>query len=46
MAIASLRLVLALLSALGLSAQSAAGEELTVTTFVPPQHHSNTIMFK
>jgi len=29
----------------GLSAQSAVAEELTVATFVPPQHHTNTVMF-
>lgn len=39
-------LVLALASALGFSAQTATSEELTVATFVPPQHHSNTVMFK
>ena len=46
MAIFRLRPALALMFALGLSAQSAASEELTVATFVPPQHHSNTVMFK
>ena len=39
-------LALVLTSALGLSTQSAIGEELTVATFVPPQHHTNTVMFK
>lgn len=28
------------------SAQSVASEELSVATFVPPQHHTNTVMFK
>lgn len=31
---------------LGLSAQTASSEELSVATFVPPQHHTNTLMFK
>lgn len=31
---------------LSLSAKTASSEELTVATFVPPQHHTNTIMFK
>ena len=31
--------------AMGLFAQSAAGEELSVATFLPPQHHTNTGMF-
>ncbi|MDE0533173.1 MAG: hypothetical protein OXI01_17230 [Albidovulum sp.] len=42
MAITRFRLVLALTSALGLSAQTATSEELTVATFVPspaPQQH-------
>lgn len=30
---------------LGLSAQSAVGEELSVATFVPPQHHTNAVLF-
>lgn len=30
---------------MGLFAQSAASEELSVATFVPPQHHTNTGMF-
>lgn len=38
--------VLALASVLGLSAHSASSEELTVATFVPPQHHTNTVMFQ
>ncbi|WP_420860577.1 TRAP transporter substrate-binding protein [Algirhabdus cladophorae] len=33
-------------SAIGFSAQTASSDELTVATFVPPQHHSNTVMFK
>ena len=31
---------------LGMSATIASSEELTVATFVPPQHHTNTVMFK
>ena len=46
MAFTRLGPALALASALGLSVQSAGGEELTVATFVPPQHHTNTVMFK
>ena len=46
MTITRLGLVVALASTLGLTAQSAAGEELSVATFVPPQHHTNQIMFK
>lgn len=33
-------------AALGLSVQSAAAEELTVATFAPPPHRTNTVMFK
>lgn len=29
-----------------LSGQTAVAEELTVATFVPPQHHTNTVLFK
>lgn len=39
-------LIAALVSALGMSTQMAASEELTVATFVPPQHHTNKVMFK
>lgn len=46
MAFTRLSLALALASALGISAQTATGEELTVATFVPPQHHTNTVMFQ
>ncbi|MEM5491685.1 hypothetical protein [Hoeflea sp. AS16] len=35
---------LALASALGFSAQTAACEEFTVATFVPPQHRTNATM--
>ena len=35
----------ALSVALGLCAQTAVSEELSVATFVPPQHHTNTGMF-
>ena len=38
--------IAALASGLCISAQTAAAEELTVATFVPPQHHTNTVMFK
>lgn len=38
--------ILALASVLGFSAQPTFSEELTVATFVPPQHHTNTVMFK
>jgi TRAP-type C4-dicarboxylate transport system substrate-binding protein len=31
---------------LGLLVSPAIAEELTVATFVPPQHHTNTVMFK
>lgn len=34
-----------LCAALGLFAQTATSEELSVATFVPPQHHTNTGMF-
>ncbi len=46
MGITRLSLAVALASALGLSAQTASSDELTVATFVPPQHHTNTVMFK
>lgn len=36
---------LALSAALGVVANSASAEELSVATFVPPQHHTNTGMF-
>lgn len=42
---ARLGLVLALSTAFGASAQSVASEELSVATFLPPQHHTNTGMF-
>lgn len=45
MGISKLSLVLALTSALSVSAHTASSEELTVATFVPPQHHTNTVMF-
>ncbi len=40
-----LGLVMALATALGVSAHTASAEELSVATFVPPQHHTNTVMF-
>lgn len=43
---AQLSMASALDDALGLSAQSAVGEELGVATFVPPQRDTNTTMFK
>ena len=46
MASARFSLIFALASVLGFSAQTAVAEELTVATFVPPQHHTNTVMFK
>ncbi|MDE0523306.1 MAG: TRAP transporter substrate-binding protein DctP [Boseongicola sp.] len=38
-------LAVALCAVLGLTARTAAAEELSVATFVPPQHHANTGMF-
>lgn len=35
----------ALASLLGSTAAAASAEELTVATFVPPQHHTNTVLF-
>ncbi|MDE0303676.1 MAG: TRAP transporter substrate-binding protein [Albidovulum sp.] len=46
MSITRLGLVAALATAIGFTAQSTAGEELSVATFVPPQHHTNEVMFK
>ncbi|MEM5583705.1 TRAP transporter substrate-binding protein [Roseibium sp. AS2] len=46
MAITRFKLALALAAAVGFSAQPVSAEELTVATFVPPQHHTNTVMFK
>ncbi|WP_180957697.1 TRAP transporter substrate-binding protein [Neptunicoccus cionae] len=46
MGIIRFSLALALAATFGLSAQNASGEELSVATFVPPQHHTNTVMFK
>ncbi|MCY4462688.1 MAG: TRAP transporter substrate-binding protein [Albidovulum sp.] len=46
MSIIRLSLAAALSSSIGLAAQSTFGEELSVATFVPPQHHTNTVMFK
>ncbi|WP_344842505.1 TRAP transporter substrate-binding protein [Celeribacter arenosi] len=45
MGISRFSLVMALTSGLGLSAHAVSSEELTVATFVPPQHHTNTVMF-
>ncbi len=41
----SLGLAMTLAAALGLSAPVVTAEELSVATFVPPQHHTNTGMF-
>lgn len=46
MAFSRITLSIALASALGFSAHTATGEELSVATFVPPQHHTNTVLFK
>lgn len=46
MKISRLGLALAFASTLGVAAQPAIAEELSVATFVPPQHHTNTVMFK
>lgn len=44
----SIKLGLAFVMALsfGASVQKASAEELSVATFVPPQHHTNSVMFK
>lgn len=41
-----LSLAFVLTVVLGISAQKATSEELSVATFLPPQHHTNTGMFK
>ena len=46
MTLTRLGLAMALATSLGFSAQTSVGEELSVATFVPPQHHTNTGMFK
>lgn len=46
MAITRIGLTLALAGAISVGAQVATAEQLTVATFVPPQHHTNTVMFK
>ena len=46
MTLTRLGLATALATSLGFSAQTTVGEELSVATFVPPQHHTNTGMFK
>lgn len=45
MAFTRLSLIAALSAGLCLSAQTAISEELSVATFLPPQHHSNSVMF-
>lgn len=39
-------LALTFASTLGVAALPVTAEELSVATFVPPQHHTNTVMFK
>jgi len=39
-------MAIAFTATLGFSTQTASSEELSVATFVPPQHHTNTLMFK
>ena len=46
MTLTRLGLAMALATSLGFSAQTTVGEELSVATFAPPQHHTNTGMFK
>lgn len=46
MAFTRFGLIAAFAIGFGISAQTANSEELTVATFVPPQHHTNTVMFK
>lgn len=46
MSITRLSIAATLVATLGLTVIPAAAEELTVATFVPPQHHTNTVMFK
>ena len=41
-----LGLIAGLAISFGISTHAATSEELTVATFVPPQHHTNTVMFK
>lgn len=45
MAFTRLRLTAAFAIGLGLTAPAASAEELSVATFLPPQHHSNSVMF-
>ncbi|MEM7440634.1 MAG: TRAP transporter substrate-binding protein [Pseudomonadota bacterium] len=45
MKIIKLKFAAALIATLGATAQIASAEELSVATFVPPQHHTNTGMF-
>lgn len=46
MTFARLTSALALAASLAASALPLSAEELSVATFVPPQHHSNSVMFK
>ncbi|MEM7721536.1 MAG: TRAP transporter substrate-binding protein [Pseudomonadota bacterium] len=45
MALSRLTTAVAFAATIGFSAQNVTAEELTVATFVPPQHHTNTVMF-
>lgn len=45
MSFSRLSLTAALAAGLSLSTLSATAEELTVASFVPPQHHTNSVMF-
>lgn len=45
MSYARFSLALAVSASFGLAPALAAAEELSVATFVPPQHHTNTVMF-
>ena len=45
MGFSRLALAVAATAAIGVSAHTATAEELSVATFTPPQHHSNTVMF-
>lgn len=46
MGFSNFKAAFALVAMLGLPANPAISEELTVATFVPPQHHTNTVLFQ
>ncbi|MEM8978528.1 MAG: TRAP transporter substrate-binding protein [Pseudomonadota bacterium] len=46
MTFSRITLAAVLASTLGFGGAVASAEQLTVATFVPPQHHTNTVMFK